>query len=373
MSIAAECCLAGQPASVEAIAMSVPAVSGHRARPRIWIWLLWLLAFYSSWLFLVVSGDHWQTLADHWGIAVAMGAGSYVAGSTPMGGGTVGFPILVLLFDLPAQLGRDFSFAVQSIGMVSASIFILSRRQPLEWNLLGPAIAGSLIGTPLGILYIAPLVPALWIKVLFAVVWASFGVLHLYRTREFCRAEGMAPPMPTFDRRLGFLIGLSSGMTVAAITGVGIDMVLYAALVLLRRADLKIAIPSSVLIMASTSLVGIGFKAAVTGVQPGVYENWLAAAPVVALGAPLGVFIVNRIGRMPTLYFVAVLCLGQFVWTIHNEWLALGVQGLCLALAGVLAFNMVFELLHRWGDRLDRRVRGAGASDPRAVLAANAA
>ncbi len=322
-------------------------------------WLLWLAAFYTTWLFLIISGDHWQTLAEHWGIAVAMGLGSYVAGSTPMGGGTVGFPILVLLFDQPAQLGRDFSFAVQSIGMLSASIFILSRRQTLEWDMLGPAMLGALIGTPLGILYVAPLVSALAIKVSFAVVWASFGVLHLYRTREFCAADGLAPARPALDRPLGFALGLSCGLTVAAITGVGIDMVLYAALVLLRRADLKIAIPTSVLIMAFTSLIGIGFKSAVTGVQPGVYENWLAAAPIVALGAPLGVFIVNRIGRMPTLYFVAVLCIGQFIWTMHNEWLQLGVSGLTLALAGVLAFNVGFELLHRWGIASDARLRSA--------------
>lgn len=350
--------------------------STHRSAPKrqqIWIWLIWLLGFYSAWLYLVSSGNHWQTLLDHWGIAAAMGAGSYVAGSTPMGGGTIGFPILVLLFEQPAQLGRDFSFAVQSIGMVSASIFILCRRQPLEWNLLGPAMLGALIGTPLGIVYIAPLVPALAIKVLFAVIWASFGVLHLYRTREFCRAEGMAVPLPGFDRSLGFLLGLGSGMTVAAITGVGIDMVLYAALVLLRRADLKIAIPSSVLIMGFTSLVGIGFKAAFTGIQPGVYENWLAAAPVVALGAPLGVFIVNRIGRMPTLYFVAVLCLIQFVWTLHNEWAQLGLQGLALALAGVLAFNILFELLHRWGDRLDQRLRASHVNPEQALLSPGAA
>src|SRR5690606_35111346 len=102
-------------------------------------------------------------------------------------------------------------------GMVSASIFILSRRQPLEWPMLLPAMAGSLIGTPLGILYIAPLVPALAIKITFAVVWASFGVLHLYRTREFAAADGLAAPMPRFDRGVGFLLGLSSGMTVAAI------------------------------------------------------------------------------------------------------------------------------------------------------------
>ena len=324
----------------------------ERPQRRLWIWFLWLGCFYAAWLAIVSFGGYWQTLAEHWGIAAAMGAGSYVAGSTPMGGGTIGFPILVLLFEQPAQLGRDFSFAVQSIGMVSASIFILSRRQPIEWAMLTPALLGSLIGTPLGIVYVAPHVSALAIKITFAVVWCSFGVLHLYRTREFALAEGLADPMPRFDRWIGFLLGLGSGMTVAAITGVGIDMVLYATLVLLRRADLKIAIPTSVLIMGFTSLVGIVFKNAVTGVQPGVFENWLAAAPVVALGAPLGVFIVNRIGRVPTLYFVALLCIGQFVWTVHNEWLSLGVRGLMLALMGVVAFNLVFELLHRWGYRI---------------------
>lgn len=339
---------------------AVTAVTPHPLR-RFLPWLLWLAGFYTVWATLVISGDHLSTLAEHWGIALAMGLGSYVAGSTPMGGGTVGFPILVLLFDLPAELGRDFSFAVQSIGMVSASIFILCRRLPLEWAMLRPAMLGSLIGTPLGILYVAPLVPALWIKLLFAVVWASFGVLHLLRTREFCSVDGPSAPMPRFDAAVGFSIGLGAGLCVASVTGVGIDMILYAALILLRRADLKMAIPTSVLIMAFTSLVGIGFKAAFTGVQPGVYENWLAAAPVVALGAPLGVFIVNRIGRMPTLYFVAVLCVGQFVWTVWREWAALGMVGFALALGGVLLFNVVFEAMHRWGHAHEGNQRAASA------------
>ena len=86
----------------------------------------------------------------------------------------------MLFFDQPATLGRDFSFAVQAIGMTSASIFIMARRQPLAWAMLKGAILGSLLGMPLGIVFIAPLVPELWIKVVFAVVWASFGVLHLF-------------------------------------------------------------------------------------------------------------------------------------------------------------------------------------------------
>lgn len=318
---------------------------------RIWVWFAWLLCFYAIWAVLIINGDHWHTLCEHWGIAVAMAVGSYAAGSTPMGGGTVGFPILVLLFHQSPELGRDFSFAVQSIGMTSASILILSRRQPVEWPMLGPAMLGSLLGTPLGILYVAPHVDGLVIKLLFAVIWASFGVLHLYRTRDFVKANGLALPSFGFDRIVGFGLGLLSGATVAAITGVGIDMVIYAVLVLLRRADLKIAIPTSVILMAATSLVGIGCKITLGGVQPGVYENWLAAAPIVILGAPLGVFVVNLIGRALTLYLVSILCLGQFFWTIRDEWQSLGAQGVALVLVGVVLFNLILEWLYRLGRK----------------------
>lgn len=315
----------------------------------IWVWLLWLVAFYATWSWLVFGHDRWETAKAHWPIALAMAMGSYVAGSTPMGGGTVGFPILVLLFSLPATLGRDFSFAVQSIGMTSASIFILARRQPIAWSMLQGAIAGSLVGTPLGIWFIAPLIPELWIKIVFAVIWASFGVLHLYRIGEIAGHVGMTEFDERWDFRVGLIVGLFSGATVAAVTGVGIDMVLYAALVLLCRADLKIAIPTSVLIMAFTSVLGIAVKNATTGLQPGVFENWLAAAPIVCLGAPLGAFMVAVIGRKPTLFFVAVLCVGQFIWTCYAERVALGFGGMALSLVAVGLCLLCFEKLRTWG------------------------
>jgi uncharacterized membrane protein YfcA len=108
----------------------------------------WLAVFYLGWVALVVVGGYLQTVISHWPMAVAMVAGSYVAGSTPMGGGTVGFPVLVLLMDLPATLGRDFSFAIQAVSMTSASIYILCSRQELEWPMLKAALPGALIGTP---------------------------------------------------------------------------------------------------------------------------------------------------------------------------------------------------------------------------------
>ena len=315
----------------------------------LWVWGLWLLGFYAVWLWLVLGMGYWSEAKAHWPIALAMALGSYVAGSTPMGGGTVGFPVLVLWFDMPATLGRDFSFAVQSIGMTSASIFILARRVPLAWSILKGSALGILIGTPIGFFFIAPLISDLWIKVVFAVVWASFGILHLYRINEIAGHTGMTEFNEGWDFRLGIILGVLAGATIVSVTGVGIDMVVYAALVLLCRADLKIAIPTSVVIMAIASVYGVAIKSVTTGMQPGVFENWLAAAPVVALGAPLGVFIVGLIGRKPTLLFVAVLCVGQFIWTCVNEYEYLQLTGLALALLGVGVMLWLFEKLRRWG------------------------
>lgn len=333
---------------------------------RLWIWFLWLGAFYTVWSWLVFGQERWEVVRAHWPIALAMALGSYVAGSTPMGGGTVGFPVLVLFFHEPATLGRDFSFAVQSIGMTSAGIFILSRRQPLAWAMLKGSMAGAVIGLPPGILLLAPVVPELWIKVVFAVVWCSFGVLHLYRIGEIASRVGMTEFDERWDFRVGFALGLGAAASVAAVTGVGIDMVLYAALVLLCRADLKIAIPTSVVIMAFTSVLGVLVKNLTTGLQPGAFDNWLAAAPVVALGAPLGVFVVELIGRKPTLLFVAVLCVGQFIWTCYSERAALGWAGVGLSLLAVGVVLLGFEKLRSWGGLLvaGARAKGGAPSDP---------
>jgi uncharacterized membrane protein YfcA len=272
-----------------------------------------------------------------------------------MGGGTVGFPVLVLLFDQPAEVGRTFGLAVQSIGMVSASVYVLSARRPLEWRLLRPAVAGAIVGTPLGAAFVAPFVPDLWIKLVFAVIWASFGIVHLLRVREFATLVGTRSLGRRLDTSIGLLIGLSGGI-VASITGVGIDMMIYTVLVLLCRTDLRIAIPTSVVLMATTSVVGIAANAALGqlaparfALDPAVFANWIAAAPVVAVGAPFGVFIVNRLPRAPTLLIVSGLCIVQFVWTIQSE----NVWGWALAVTvgGLFVMIALFQAMHGVGRR----------------------
>lgn len=289
-----------------------------------------------------------------------MAAGSYVAGSTPMGGGTVGFPILVLFMDLPAMLGRDFSFAIQSVGMTSASIYILCNRQELEWRMLRAALPGALVGTPLGILFVAPLASDLFIKLLFAAMWCSFGLLHLRRIKEITSYQGMTPHDKAFDQKVGLAVGFLGSLVIASVTGVGVDTMLYMVLVLWCHADLKIAIPTSVILMAFTSLVGITTKLLFGDLQAGTFENWLAAAPVVAVGAPLGALVVNKIGRRPTLILVSLLCVAQFGWMLVHERNALTLWSVSAALLGVVLFLLLFEDMYRHGYRLARRNNKAG-------------
>ncbi|WP_444918036.1 sulfite exporter TauE/SafE family protein [Microbulbifer sp. JMSA003] len=324
------------------------------ARFSLRYWFAWLVLFYGVWFFLILQGENLAQALEHWSMALAMALGSYAAGSTPMGGGTVGFPVLVLFFDMPASLGRDFSFAVQSIGMVSASLFILCRRQQLAWSMLRGALLGSLLATPAGILLFAPLIPELWVKLSFAVLWGSFGIFHLYRLSEITDCEHAGDPQCPTDFRVGLLLGAFAGFCVVAVTGVGVDMLVYAALVLLSRVDLKVAIPTSVVIMAFCSVLGVIVKSLAGDWQPGVFGNWLAAAPVVALGAPLGVFVVSLLGRKPTLLIVAFLCVVQLVWTCMSESEAMKGYGGPLVLLALLCCLAGFEWLRALGLRREQ-------------------
>jgi uncharacterized membrane protein YfcA len=309
--------------------------------------LVWLAVFYCAWLAIVWFGGYFSTVVSHWPAALAMAVGSYFAGATPMGGGTVGFPVLVLLMDESVALGRNFAFAIQSIGMVSASLFLFCSRSQLEMKWLKNGCLGALVGTPLGAAFVAPYIPDTWVKLLFAVLCASFGLLHLAKLRDFVGARGPTKISFAADREIGLLVGFLGGI-IASITGVGIDMLFYMLMVVVYRADLRIAIPTSVVLMAFTSLIGIASNLALGhfwggpyAVSPELFYHWLAAAPIVAIGAPVGSFVVERISRKPTLLLVSVLCTVQFIAICAYERIT-GLP-LVISIAAVLLVQVLFH------------------------------
>jgi len=305
-------------------------------------WYAYVGAFYILWLALSTLLGHWRGALSHWPIAVVMILGSIVAGSTPMGGGTVAFPVLVLVFGQSASIGRNFGMAIQALGMTSAMIFILCRRTPVQLWMLLWSIPGAAAGLLAGTFAIAPLLGPSFVKLLFSSVWLSFGILTLSKNAEFCSLDRVPRISGTLARTMALSVGFIGGV-VNSIIGVGIEMLLYTVLVLRYRCDLKAAVPTAVSIGAVTAVMGIALHAVLGDIGMEVFHNWMAAGPIVVFGAPLGAFLVSVIPRVRTLYFVSLLCVFQFVWTAYQvrpnpgEWLFVATSlGAAIAAFGLL-------------------------------------
>ncbi len=307
-------------------------------------WYLFVGVFYLAYVYLIFGLKYLPIALNHWPIAIAMALGSVVAGSTPMGGGTVGFPVLVLLLHQSASIGRNFGMAAQALGMTSAMVFIFCRRTPVQTRMLGWGLTGAVGGLLAGTFLVSPLLPGDTVKLLFSSVWMSFGVLTLARNREFCSLDQVPALGRNADAATSFAVGVFGGM-ITSLIGVGIEMVTYTVLVLRYRCDLKAAVPTAVSMGAMTSVMGIGLHALLGDIGRETFYNWLAAAPIIVFGAPFGAYLVSVIPRIRTLYFVSILCLVQFVWTLYQVspsgggWLFVFAS---LALAG-LSFFLLYK------------------------------
>ena len=146
-----------------------------RAFARARGWHAYVLMWIAIWLVLITRPGAWLLALAHWPMALVMVGGSLVAGSTPMGGGTVSFPALVLAFGRSPAMARDFGLAIQSAGMTSALLYIVARGIPVAGRLLAWACAGAVVGLVLGTFLLAGRVPADSVKLLFATLWITFG------------------------------------------------------------------------------------------------------------------------------------------------------------------------------------------------------
>jgi uncharacterized membrane protein YfcA len=315
---------------------------------RIKYWFFYVGAFYVAWLLLAFGFGYWDQVKTHWPISLVMIFGSVVAGSTPMGGGTVAFPFLVLLFGQPPTLGRNFGLAIQALGMTSAMIFILARRTPIQARMLIWSTVGAAAGLLAGTFWVAPLLPNTVIKLLFSCLWMSFAILTLAKNQEFCALNTIPKIQQSAVIKIGLAVGLAGGIMTALI-GVGIEMLLYTVLVLLFRCDLKAAVPTAVSAMAIASVMGTALHAVLGDIGMEVFYNWMAAGPIVVFGAPFGAFLVSVIPRVRTLYFVSALCVVQFVWTLSQvkpgpaEW--------TLVASSLLVALVCFYMLYRLGKK----------------------
>lgn len=266
--------------------------------------LLAALVVWSFWTWGMVSGDRWHLPADNWFMAVTMVFGSFVAGATSEGGGAVAFPVMTLLFDIAPSTARDFSLMIQSVGMTSASLTILWSGIRVERHALLWASLGGAFGVICGLEFVADRIPSDFAKMLFTSVWLAFALalfwINRYHDREVHdEIHGALPRHAVLLAGAGFAGGL-----ISSITGSGLDITIFALLVLRLRISETIATPTSVMLMAGNALTGFLWKGlAGGGMAPEAWNYWWAAAPVVVVGAPIGARFIRDRSR----HFVAGL------------------------------------------------------------------
>ena len=271
--------------------------------------------------------------------------GSFVAGSTPQGGGAVAFPVFTKVLAMPAPVARSFSLTIQATGMVMAAASILLAGRKVDWRALGLGVAGGSAGLLVGLFALGDPSTTFWdsridsayVKVSFTVIIFAVALI----VRLSAAQETKFDEVPYWGSRsvsvmlaFAFVGGLFSSLT-----GSGADVMLFVFIVLVAQVSPRVAIPTSIIAMAFVSVVGfvivglwhgqlnIGLEGdqvvSVAGKAFGpasatrfdLYGIWLAAAPIVVWGAPFGAWIAANVSERTIIRFVATMAILEVVTT----------------------------------------------------------
>lgn len=259
--------------------------------------ILVLFLVWSVWSLLMALGNRWHLFLDNWFMSVTMAFGSFIAGATSEGGGAVAFPVMTLLFKIQPVVARDFALMIQSVGMTAASISIWQNRIPIEPRAIVFSGLGGVVGIIFSLEIIAPHLQPVVTKIFFVSLWLSFGATLLWLNRDGRRTTWQRiPDFKRHDALILIAVGLVGGL-VSGIAGTGLDIITFSLLILTYRLDEKVGTPTSVILMASNSLVGFLWRlqSIDNPILIDTWNYWWVSVPIVVVGAPLGArFIAQR-------------------------------------------------------------------------------
>lgn len=255
------------------------------------------ITVWTVWLILTGPGEALSNLIANWEAAVTMVFGSIVAGGTSMGGGAVAFPVFTKVLHVSPQDAKVFSLAIQSIGMSAASVTIVAMGTKVEWRFIRWASLGGIFGIVLGSVFLAPVLPSDVIKISFTTMVSSFAVVLFALNQTRRRPKLTISFWGNRERAVSLVAGLWGGI-VSGLVGSGMDIFGFSILVLLFGMCEKISTSTSVILMAINAVVGFILHEYFIGdfVEP-ILGYWLAAVPVVVVGAPIGAMLCSLLKR----------------------------------------------------------------------------
>ncbi len=301
------------------------------------------------WFVGVTATGNWGRVVDNLVATVTMIFGSFVAGSTPQGGGAVAFPVFTKGLEVPAEVARTFSLCIQTIGMGAASAAIIIRGRTIDVRAILLSLPAALVGFGAGVLllgdgdepFLPSTLPGPYVKVSFTLLVAGMAfVVYLGSKRPLREVRTSVEPFG--PRQIGVVVVAALlGGVASSLVGSGSDVFFYVALVVVLGLEPKIAVPSSVVVMAAVSIAGflvlglaggqldvtvVGDQVVAVGgdtlAEPidasraDLFGLWLAAVPVVCWGAPLGSAFASRLTSRQLARFVVLLAAAEVLTTV---------------------------------------------------------
>ena len=247
-------------------------------------------------------------------VVLTMILGSFVAGSTSVGGGAVAFPVFTKILSIDSQTALIFSLAIQSVGMTAASIVFFYSRTPLCFRVIAYGCFFGSCGLLISLFGLRHWIVGAEIKYIFS-CFSLFVALALswdrWVKRSLVKSSEQLPSIPLL------VIGSFLGGLLSGIIGVGIDFIVFSLMVFVWHYDFKKATATSVVVMASNALVGfVALLIFSDYFTETVKSYWLSAVPIVVLGAPLGALACKYLPKTVLFYFLLVLVLFDVASTI---------------------------------------------------------
>lgn len=298
------------------------------------VWIIWLNG--------LGIREAFGYIANHWEITITMLFGSIIAGATSLGGGAVAFPVFTKVLSINPHDAKVFSLAIQSVGMSAAALAIYASGIKVEGRIILWTSLSGTIGIWLGLDWLAPLLPPDAIKIYFTLILTSLAITLLAVNRGY-RQYNLSIPIWTVREKLVLLtVGLMGGI-VSGLVGNGIDIFIFAVMVLLFRINEKIATPTSVVIMAINALAGFAYQFFVIQdfTQP-VQDYWLAAVPIVVVGAPIGAIICSKLHRQT----IVRILIGLIVTELITSLLLIPLR--VIVICSGMGILILFSYLNYW-------------------------
>lgn len=313
--------------------------------------LLFAVTVWVIWLALSGPSRALSNLIANWEAAVTMIFGSMVAGGTSMGGGAVAFPVFTKVLHVPPDEAKVFSLAIQSVGMSAASLTIVAMRTKVEWPFIRWASLGGLPGIIIGSGFLAPILPANLLKLSFTMMVSSFAVFLLVMNQRSQSRRSSIPCWHNWERLFSMGVGLWGGI-VSGLVGSGMDIFCFSVMILLFGLSEKVATPTSVILMAINAVVGFLTHLYIIGdFGAPIVNYWLAAVPVVVVGAPAGAFLSSQMTHQT----IVKILLGLIVVELISSILIVPMNN---ALVGCsIVVLTIFTSLYYWMYKSKRYVQ----------------